>query len=472
MDCSSKIQFTYFYNLFKMKQIVQVIFTSIAILLMTKVEAQDAIYVHHDEAYMDKYQYKVENLSSYDYHMAYHIYTSATEKIILNISMNSYRAVSTTTLKKTKEIKEINWNTSLIHEINNNLTNLHLVFKEGNTNQQYKVSSAIYVQESENKLMYAGPYYSYTFDKKKTYNPAEDLEAGKFPIYDEAIYMHSADVDDIRCIKQFSFIKIIKQTHPKNSFTMIANDDFTKLKTSEIYETSQSALSIDYLENIGIVEERTKNGSIKLMAINNQRIEDYITLLCQPKTTETNSTNNSGLNFKTREDNTEKSGALTLNIPEEYGNETSTNTSKNEPEYELIYTMIDDEIIPPILKAKVISDSKGATNVHIVDNGETLYSISRKYNISVKELQTLNNIGDEGIYVTQKIILSKTSQIPNTYGVPTITSTNKPSLIHVVDNGETLYSIARKYAVSVKDLENLNNIPETGIFVTQELIIK
>ena len=43
------------------------------------------------------------------------------------------------------------------------------------------------------------------------------------------------------------------------------------------------------------------------------------------------------------------------------------------------------------------------TNLYVVKKGDTLYSISRKHNISVQELKNLNNIKDSNISVGQSI---------------------------------------------------------------------
>ncbi len=407
-----------------MKSIIKLLLTIITTLVMIQSYGQAAIYVFHDEAYMDKYQYKVENLSAYDYHIAYHIYTSTTEKVILNISMSSYGDVDATQLKATLPITKMNWNTTLINEINSQSKLVHLVFKEDEIYKSYQVSSAIYVQETAESLMYSGPYYSYTFNKNKSYDPAVDLEGGKFEMYDEAIFMTSTEAEDKNCMRQFGFIKIIRETHPKNSFTMVANSDFTKLQTNQIYETCQTALYVDYVENIGITEERTKNGKISLVGINNQGIDNYIAQRCEipdtystlakPADTESiQPTGKPGLNFNTRTDNTEKSGTATpattsktkpTTVPIVNTNNTTT---KSEDDYELIYDMIGTitQPKPSLVASKPEVNTKGNARTHIVDNGETLYSISRKYNISVKSLQELNNLEDTAIFVTQELVL-------------------------------------------------------------------
>ena len=57
------------------------------------------------------------------------------------------------------------------------------------------------------------------------------------------------------------------------------------------------------------------------------------------------------------------------------------------------------------------SDLIQKTNLYVVKKGDTLYSISRKHNISVQELKNLNNIKDSNISVGQSI------KIINQYGI-------------------------------------------------------
>jgi len=47
---------------------------------------------------------------------------------------------------------------------------------------------------------------------------------------------------------------------------------------------------------------------------------------------------------------------------------------------------------------------------HEVSKGETLYRISRKYGLSVDELQHLNNLENNQIYPKQKLLVTPDSQ--------------------------------------------------------------
>jgi LysM repeat protein len=89
---------------------------------------------------------------------------------------------------------------------------------------------------------------------------------------------------------------------------------------------------------------------------------------------------------------------------------------------------------------------------HEVTAKETLYSISRQHKVTIEDLQQANpDILKEGLKIGQ------TLNIPNGNGI----TTSKPAQIlsgnvHEVQPKETLFSIARLYNVSVKDLDALN----------------
>ena len=56
---------------------------------------------------------------------------------------------------------------------------------------------------------------------------------------------------------------------------------------------------------------------------------------------------------------------------------------------------------------KPIVIEKVKTNFYIVKKGETLYSISRKFNISVANLKAINNLTDNNISIGQKLLVKK-----------------------------------------------------------------
>ena len=111
---------------------------------------------------------------------------------------------------------------------------------------------------------------------------------------------------------------------------------------------------------------------------------------------------------------------------------------------------------------------------HIVQKGETLFGISKLYNITVDELKKLNNIVAGKIRYGQKLILNKSVQEPKPVElakaetVPVQEVISKPT-VHNVTSGETLFSIARKYDVSVADLKKINRLTTNKIKFGQKL---
>lgn len=90
----------------------------------------------------------------------------------------------------------------------------------------------------------------------------------------------------------------------------------------------------------------------------------------------------------------------------------------------------------------------GNDNYYVVKSGDTLWSIARKYNLSVNELKALNNLSSNGLSVGQRLIVGKESS--NDY---------------VVSAGDTLWAIARKFNVSIDDIKALNNLSSNNLSI-------
>ena len=97
-------------------------------------------------------------------------------------------------------------------------------------------------------------------------------------------------------------------------------------------------------------------------------------------------------------------------------------------------------------------------DIYTVKKGDTLYSISRKYNIPIDKIKELNNLDSNILSIGQKLIL-KEELIP----------TNE--IIYTVKRGDTLYSISKRYGVNIEDIINLNNLQSTILSINQQLLI-
>lgn len=127
--------------------------------------------------------------------------------------------------------------------------------------------------------------------------------------------------------------------------------------------------------------------------------------------------------------------------------------------------------------------------VHEVEKGETLYSLSRRYQTEVSEIVRFNNILDNTISLNQILF------IPISIAVAQDDSSNnevgkekKDDLLsispekqeegdsiqvkaHTVKPKETLYSISKIYGIKVKELKEWNNLTDNSLSLGQELVV-
>ncbi len=102
--------------------------------------------------------------------------------------------------------------------------------------------------------------------------------------------------------------------------------------------------------------------------------------------------------------------------------------------------------------------------IHVVRQGETLFSIARRYGTSVEAICAANGIADPArIYAGQRLVIPTS----NVSAAPAAAGTT-----HVVQPGENLYRIALRYGTTVAALARLNGIRDPGRIVAgQRLVI-
>ena len=145
--------------------------------------------------------------------------------------------------------------------------------------------------------------------------------------------------------------------------------------------------------------------------------------------------------------------------------------------------------------------------IYEVKQGETLFTISRKFNIPVKDIQRINNLNEFDIYEGQILVLTENdgdeqdsptqedtqaqpdtsvNQSDDTSGqnnqpvkttpVEKILKAKKKTVytgaysLHTVKESETLSSIAKKYHISVEDLKKVNAL--SGDEISKNMVLK
>ena len=99
--------------------------------------------------------------------------------------------------------------------------------------------------------------------------------------------------------------------------------------------------------------------------------------------------------------------------------------------------------------------------IYVVKNGDTLYSIGRRYNISVDELKRINNLTNNQLSVGQQLYLVPLQD--------DIISDNY--VTYVVKRGDSLSSIASNFNTSVNAIKQINNLPSDIIMIGQQLLV-
>ncbi|MEE3232850.1 MAG: LysM peptidoglycan-binding domain-containing protein [Candidatus Latescibacterota bacterium] len=120
---------------------------------------------------------------------------------------------------------------------------------------------------------------------------------------------------------------------------------------------------------------------------------------------------------------------------------------------ELIYPGQELRLTPPNTKQIVPKQS----NHYLVKKGDTLYKISRDFDISLNLLIQINKLNDNPIKPGQKLL---------------IRPTNLHEVVHVVRAGETLSEIAALYKLNLNVLRKLNDLRGDRILIGQKLRLR
>lgn len=103
-----------------------------------------------------------------------------------------------------------------------------------------------------------------------------------------------------------------------------------------------------------------------------------------------------------------------------------------------------------------------ADTVHLVEKGETLYSISRKYQITVSELRAANGLSESDVLKFGQKLNIPSPDIENAAALNSSSTGSSYSTenleIYVAKKGDTYYGIARERGIKVAELFALNNL--------------
>ena len=111
--------------------------------------------------------------------------------------------------------------------------------------------------------------------------------------------------------------------------------------------------------------------------------------------------------------------------------------------------------------------------MHIVAQGQTLYGISKLYNVSAEEIEKLNPETNDGLSIGEALFVPVKSNMfppPPVSEQPSL-DPNGEYILHTVKQGETLYSISKLYRADMNDILGLNSGVELGLRIGEVLKI-
>jgi membrane-bound lytic murein transglycosylase D len=158
-----------------------------------------------------------------------------------------------------------------------------------------------------------------------------------------------------------------------------------------------------------------------------------------------------------------------LKLPEEYLDK-----------FNLVYSEIPSSEKPSFASVQnwnqTVSRTRGEYVTHRVKRGETVFSIARKYGVSVSSIRSYNKLGSK-----KKLVQGRRLTIPmaDMENYAAGKSKNKdyqseisPSGRYKVKKGDTLMMISRRFGVPLNQLKEMNGLETGEIFVGQNLKIK
>lgn len=119
-----------------------------------------------------------------------------------------------------------------------------------------------------------------------------------------------------------------------------------------------------------------------------------------------------------------------------------------------------------------------ADSSYKVQKGDTLYSISKKFQITVQELRAANNLSENDVIKAGQNLVIPTADISNAVSLNSSNKNQKAdsnikTSTHIVQKGETLYRIAKNNNMSVSELLLLNNLDSSSVIkVGQKLKVR
>lgn len=367
--------------------------------LTTILNAQSPIYLEIGDCVNEMHYKSTNNEGTTSEYFDYQFALNDYETVTLTVSKYSMEDLKSDAIRSYQitacgsNALKTQLSVELIEKIKKREQDVYLVKK---TATGYKIGKAntaaysVYLPEDKYLRVIAADF-SFDFDGNQHYEPGAELKTGNG---EESFIFYTQQTE--RCYKKPTFMLV-----PVN-FMETAN--------------------LEYILGIGMVRKYSDESETRLIAINGQNFDSYLMAFCNetvynletPKIEQpTKNEINMSLvdapveNWISDEEGTAKGGEETISTPVTKATIVENNTlSTPSLNYDYLKNSTDE-----IVNIGTENTAKGETetqlpidaNHHVVQKGETLYAISKKYNVSTLDLKALNNLEDNIIEIGQQL---------------------------------------------------------------------
>ena len=147
----------------------------------------------------------------------------------------------------------------------------------------------------------------------------------------------------------------------------------------------------------------------------------------------------------------------TIPISIYYGYVDNKNDVNNFKDYQKYGDAIVSGILAYVKNIPVTSNGE----TYIVKSGDSLWSIAKRYGVSIDDIKKANNLSSNLLNIGQVLIIPSDEEPPEIGDF----------IVYTVSSGDNLYKIATKYNLTVDDLVNYNDLATTNLSIGQQLLI-
>lgn len=120
----------------------------------------------------------------------------------------------------------------------------------------------------------------------------------------------------------------------------------------------------------------------------------------------------------------------------------------------------------------ISAPSPDSAITHTVQRQETLFSISKQYNVSIAEIKNWNNLSSNNLRVGQELTIYPSEANNQEQQSLVAEKEAQRNSYYTVKSGDSLYKIAQEHDMTVEELKSLNDLTSNTIRVGQQLTVR